>query len=194
MTSPLNDKSGSPPGRRTRPGLASETGSKSLGSGNAIVAENSNSSRQPRGERGMLRGRWQRTLFRTPLIRDHVRVVLLGLAEEMRADAYVSYPLKDLAEKVGKSERVVLRCYATAVEVGLLARVTRGFPGHVATYRAQLPSPQRVTPGVTHTGSERVTPVVTHSEPERVSDKDTHSRSQGVTHSTLERVTPGAPQ
>ena len=51
--------------------------------------------------RPSLRTRWKAEAFRTALVSDSVRTVLLLLSEHMAADGYVSVPRSKLAEALG---------------------------------------------------------------------------------------------
>lgn len=91
-----------------------------------------------------LRTTWRRLVLRTHAITDATRVVLLVLADEMRQDGYVSVPRKDIAARLGRSERRVQQRIADAREAGLLTVIRPGYRGHTAEYRAVLPD-ERVT-------------------------------------------------
>jgi hypothetical protein len=109
---------------------------------------------------------WRRAVFQSHKITDPVRVYLLYLAEHMRADRKVSVPQARVESALGKSKRQVDERRAKAIEAGLLTRVSPGYKGHTAVYQGLFPTRERVTP------------------------TSTLSVRQGVTLSTLQRVTP----
>lgn len=86
-----------------------------------------------------LRGRWRAEVYRTRLVGGTVRVTLLRLGDEMRADGYVSVPRITLASWLGVHPRRVTEHLTAAVDVGLLSRVAAGQPRRTAEYRALLP-------------------------------------------------------
>jgi hypothetical protein len=119
--------------------------------------------------RRSLKSRWKAEAFRTALVSDSVRAVLLLLSDHMGADGYVSVPRSKLAEELGRSPRRVTERLQAAVDAGLLARVSRGYEGHTAVYRALLPTPERVSKTSTLSGCGRVHPPFIHSVRERPS-------------------------
>ena len=126
--------------------------------------------------RGTLRARWVRVVYRTTVVSATVRVTMLALADHMREDGYVSVPLAVMADRLDRHPRKVLAHYHAAIAAGLLDRVSRGYEGHTAEYRAVLPGPERV-------------PIPsTLSDGQRVPKTDTLSRSEIGTLLTPERV------
>jgi hypothetical protein len=93
-------------------------------------------------------GEWRRMVYRSPLLSDPQRVVLLLLADHMRADRKVSVPCCDLAAVLGKSERRIGHRIGEAIERGFLVRVKRGQKGVTAEYQGTFPNAVSVTPGV----------------------------------------------
>src|SRR5690554_5689529 len=91
-----------------------------------------------------LRTRWRREVFRTKLVPDSVRVVLLALAEHMRENGYVSVARRTIAAEIGRDPRRINERIQAAVDARLLDRVRRGRPGVTAVYRAVLPWGGRV--------------------------------------------------
>lgn len=85
------------------------------------------------------RSRWVAEVFRTSRVPDSVKLTLVALAAQMRDNGYVSYPRSRLAEDLGRSPRRITERLQAAREAGLLARVSAGFKGHTAEYRACLP-------------------------------------------------------
>lgn len=95
--------------------------------------------------RRSLKSRWKAKVFMTGLVSAEVKVTLLALADEMAENGYVSVPMTRMVKRLDRRERLILRHYASAIEAGLIARVSRGYEGHTAVYQAMLPDPQRVS-------------------------------------------------
>ncbi|WP_090860074.1 hypothetical protein [Nocardioides lianchengensis] len=91
---------------------------------------------------------WRREVFRSRTLKDHAKVVLLDLADQMRADLRVSVPRETIAKRVGKSERGVTRSISDAHEAGFLDTVVSGRKYVTAVYAATFPSDLRATHGV----------------------------------------------
>src|SRR5262245_50379923 len=86
------------------------------------------------------------------------------MCDHMRQDGYVSVPRRELAKMLGCHERKVSEHIAAAVNAGLLARVSRGYVGHTAVFRAVLPA-ERVPTSSTLSTSQRVPKAITLSTP-----------------------------
>jgi hypothetical protein len=82
---------------------------------------------------------WRAEVFRSPVITDSVRVLLLAMAEQMGEDGRVSVPRSALAVLLGRQPRRVTERIGLAIDAGFLDRVTTGKPGVTAVYRATLP-------------------------------------------------------
>jgi hypothetical protein len=95
--------------------------------------------------RRTLRSRWRAKVFTTGLVSAEVKVTLLALSDEMAENGYVSVPMTRMVKRLDRRERLILRHYASAIDAGLIARVSRGYEGHTAVYQATLPDPQRVS-------------------------------------------------
>jgi hypothetical protein len=120
-------------------------------------------------------------VYRSPLLKDPQRVVLLLLADHMRADRKVSVPCCDLAATLGKSERRVGHRIGEAIDRGFLVRVRRGQKGITAEYQGTFPSAVSMTPGV----PAETTLSRTATSPLR--------KAPGVPAETPVRRTPGVP-
>lgn len=86
-----------------------------------------------------LRDRWRAEVYRSPLISDSVRVVLLVLADHMTSRGYVSVPRTKLAAKLGRSPRRITERLEKARAAGFLDVVRNGRPGQTAEYVATFP-------------------------------------------------------
>ncbi len=85
------------------------------------------------------RERWRAAVFRSKRITDSTRVLLLAMAERMRADGRVSVPRGELVRILDRDTRRITERINLAIEAGLLDRVAAGGPGHTAEYVALLP-------------------------------------------------------
>ena len=94
------------------------------------------------------RDQWVEEVFRTPLITDSTRVVLLALAFEMDESGLVSFRRKDLAARLGRSDRRVGDRIANAIDAGYLRRISRGQRNGLGRYQATLPGDSSGHPGV----------------------------------------------
>lgn len=119
---------------------------------------------------------WRTQVWKSPEIADSVRVVLLFLAEHMRADRHVSVPREKIARTLGRSERRISQRIADAHTAGFLDTVASGHRGRTAVYVGTFPDSARSA-----------------ARSERVTGTSTLSGSESVTLSTGERVTPGGP-
>ena len=81
---------------------------------------------------------WRNAVFATSLVTDPVKVLLLLLADDMRADRKVSVPRKVLAARLGRHEQRAERI-RSAREAGLLTVVSAGCKGHTAVYQGLFP-------------------------------------------------------
>ncbi len=88
---------------------------------------------------GTKRDRWRAEVFRSKRITDSTRVLLLAMAERMRADGRVSVPRVDIAGMLDRDTKRVTERIQLAIEAGLLDRVSAGSPGRTAEYVALLP-------------------------------------------------------
>lgn len=84
---------------------------------------------------------WRAVVYRHAGINNSVRVLLLYLADNMRADRTVSIPQSRIAEALGVSTRRVKERIAAARSAGLLDTVRKGRPGTTAMYQGLLPKP-----------------------------------------------------
>jgi hypothetical protein len=82
---------------------------------------------------------WKREVYRSRKIGDPVRVLLLCMADHMRADRTISVPRATLAKAIGKSERRVSERVSAAHKAGLLSTVSAGYRGHTAVYQGLFP-------------------------------------------------------
>lgn len=96
------------------------------------------------GPRRSIRARWVAEVYRTALVTDSTKLLLVLLAEDMREDGYVSVPREVLAKRLGRNERKVSARLESAVTARLLDRVVRGNRGRTAVYRALLPGVERL--------------------------------------------------
>jgi len=71
---------------------------------------------------------------------EGVRVLLLVLADRMRAERYVSVPRSELAQVLDVAPRRVTERILIAKELGLLDTVAQGRPGVTAVYQGLFPS------------------------------------------------------
>lgn len=93
---------------------------------------------------------WRALVFRHRAdgLGNGVRVLLLYLADHMKADRTVSVPRSQIARDLGVSPRQVTERMQAAHEAGLLDTVRRGRPGTTAMYQGLFPSVSLGTPGV----------------------------------------------
>lgn len=78
-------------------------------------------------------------MFRSKAITDSTRVLLLAMADHMRADGRVSVPRGDLAVMIDRDSKRITERIQLAISAGLLDRVSAGSPGRTAEYVALLP-------------------------------------------------------
>lgn len=88
---------------------------------------------------------WRQAVFKSTRIKDNARVLLLYLADHMKADRTVSIPRKTIASDLGKSERRITERIAAAHEAGFLSTVAAGYRGRTAVYQGLFPTPQSGT-------------------------------------------------
>lgn len=91
---------------------------------------------------------WRAVVYRHAGINNSVRVLLLYLADNMRADRTVSIPQSQIAADLGVNVRRVKERIAAARSAGLLDTVRKGRPGTTAMYQGLFPSVSLGTPGV----------------------------------------------
>lgn len=99
---------------------------------------------------------WRRLVFRAP-VTDATRVLLLLLADEMRADLTVCVPRSELARRLDRSERRIQERIKEAKERDLLATIVRGQKHVTAVYGATFPDALRGTESSTLRGPKSVT-------------------------------------
>ena len=92
------------------------------------------------------RSRWRKAAWRSDLVPESVRGLLWVLDHHMNAQGYVSVPRAKLAELLNRSPQRITERLQKAVEAGLLERVSPGYRGHTAVYRATLPEPEAAPP------------------------------------------------
>ena len=82
---------------------------------------------------------WRRDVFRSTVLSDRAKVLLLFLAEHMNADRRVSLPRAQVAKALGKSERRITERITEAHDAGWLSTVVRGQKGITAVYQGLFP-------------------------------------------------------
>lgn len=82
---------------------------------------------------------WRREVFRSTVLSDRTKVLLLFLAENMREDRKVSLPRDQIARALGKSERRITERITEAHDAGWLSTVVRGQKGVTAVYQGLFP-------------------------------------------------------
>lgn len=108
---------------------------------------------------------WRRQVYRATVVGGRVQVLLLLMADHMRADRKVSIPRARLAAYLDITERRVSERIKVAIEHGYLDKVGGGYRGRTAEYQALFPA-ERVTPTSTLSSTE----TRTLSPLERVTD------------------------
>lgn len=107
-----------------------------------------------------MRGRtpeaWRKVVMRSPLINDSVRVLLLYLADHMRANRMVSVPRKKMSTDLGRTERRITQRISAAHDAGFLDTVQAGYRGHTAVYQGLFPNGERGTGTSTLSSAETV--------------------------------------
>ena len=83
---------------------------------------------------------WRREVFRSTVLSDRTKVLLLYLAEHMREDRKVSVPREQIAKALGKSERRITERVTEAHDCGWLDTVVRGQKGITAVYQGLFPN------------------------------------------------------
>ena len=83
-----------------------------------------------------LKTRWLREVTASVQNTDSVRVLLMVMHRHMREDGYVSIKRELLLAELGRTDRRVASRLADAVAAGYLDRVSAGYPGRAAVYRA----------------------------------------------------------
>ncbi len=131
---------------------------------------------------------WVHEVLRSGTLTPATKLVMVALAQKMRADGRVSYPQHQLALDLGHlpnaagdvPTRPVSRAMQSAYEAGYLVQLSRGYEGHTAEYQAELPD--RVGPQPTRDhGRQRVSLSDTLSALQRVTIQSTLSTSpEGV--------------
>lgn len=109
------------------------------------------------GARGRGPDAWRRVVLRSPRINDSVRVLLLYLADHMRANRTVSVPRSKIADDLGRSERRISERVSAAHAAGFLDTVEPGYRGHVPVYQGLFPEAERGTGTSTLSSAETVT-------------------------------------
>ncbi len=87
-----------------------------------------------------LRDRWEVEVFRSDLIGDGCKLLLLALARQMTDAGSVSVPREQLAAKIRKHPSRVTAYIAEAKDAGLLDQTGPGNRGRTASYVAVLPT------------------------------------------------------
>lgn len=103
---------------------------------------------------------WRQVVFRSRQIKDSTRVVLLFLSDYAKTrDMTVSVPRSTIAERLGKSERVISARIADAHAHDLLDTVSHGHRGRTAVYAITFPDRERVSSSNTLMGAETQHPL-----------------------------------
>jgi hypothetical protein len=97
---------------------------------------------------------WRRAAYRSHLISDPVRVLLLWLADHARQDMTVSVPRDRIAKALNKSERRIAERFRDARDAGFLFQMSAGYRGHTSVFRCTFPDVERVTPTSTLSSAE----------------------------------------
>jgi hypothetical protein len=97
---------------------------------------------------------WRRAVYMSPRVNDATRVLLLYLADHMRADRTVSVPQATIAKGIGKSPRRVAERVKQGLESGLLDRKAPGYRGHTAIYQGLFPNAESMSPTSTLSSAE----------------------------------------
>ncbi len=113
------------------------------------------------------RDRWRAEVFRSKTITDTTRVLLLALADHMRADGRVSVPRNQLVAMLERDPKRITERIGEAVKAGLLDRVASGAPGRTAEYVALIPTgkgapvrtPRKGADSRAHWGADGRTPM-----------------------------------
>ncbi len=100
---------------------------------------------------------WRREVFRSTAIKDNTRVLLLWLADRMRADRTVSVPRAEMTVALNRSERRIAERIAAAHEAGFLSTVAKGRVKRTAVYQGLFPDAESMTDGRTLSTEKRVT-------------------------------------
>lgn len=82
---------------------------------------------------------WRREVYRSTTLSDRTKVLLLFLADHMRADRKVSIPREKVAKALGRSERRITERITEAQDNGWLWTVVRGQKGITAVYQGLFP-------------------------------------------------------
>jgi hypothetical protein len=88
---------------------------------------------------GMFRDRWVDEVFRSPLVTDAVRVMLLALARDMDDDGLVEADRGVVGERLSRHPRKVSERYKLAQEAGFLLKVRGGNRGGSNVFQGTLP-------------------------------------------------------
>lgn len=99
------------------------------------------------GEEDTVRGRWVRLVYRTGLVGDSTRVLLLGLSEGMDAGGRVEVSRDEVAAMLARAPRRVSGRYTEAIDAGLLEQVRRGTRASRSVFQAAFPKGEEVTDG-----------------------------------------------
>ncbi len=115
------------------------------------------------------RERWRAEVFRSKRITDSTRVLLLAMADHMRADGYVSVPRGELVGILDRDAKRITERITLAIAADLLDRVASGSPGRTAEYVAVLPqgAPVRTKRKGADTRTQYGAPVRTLSAPDK---------------------------
>jgi hypothetical protein len=138
-----------------------------------------------------LRDRWRRVIFATRRVSPAVALTMLTYAEHMRADGYVSVKQTTIMARRNMSARTVKDHVAAAIAAGVLDRVSHGYDGHTAQYRAVLPSPREGEQNKHPLGVENAHPLPAR-EGEHVPHPSTYSEPVTPVTPAARRTSAGA--
>lgn len=88
---------------------------------------------------GTFRGRWIDEVLGTPHVSPEVKVLLWAMSRDMDEAGRVSVPRNDLAELLNCAPRNVTAKQKSAIDAGLIQRISRGHNGRTSTFAATLP-------------------------------------------------------
>lgn len=145
---------------------------------------------------------WRRAVYGASKVNDATKLMLLFLADHMRADRKVSVPQTAIAEALGKSESRVKERVRWARKAGWLSRVSGGYRGHTAVYQGTFPSSESGSSTSTQMGAELRTlskrervleddpPVLKRASPQRVTDRDVGNDEEAEAQPVRSDLTP----
>jgi hypothetical protein len=88
---------------------------------------------------GTFRAHWANEVLRTPLVTESIKLLLMSIAiEDMDEAGVFSVPREMLAVRVGRGKARISERLQTAVDAGLLVRVSEGKRGSTAVYAAAI--------------------------------------------------------